>query len=307
MGDFRRYHSFGFDNFRWKGFGFRSDDIVISTPPKCGTTWMQMMCALLVFQRTELGQPLTRISPWFETLTEPLDSVVRTLDGQTHRRFIKSHVPFDGLPHDPRVKYICVGRDPRDVAVSWMHHEANVDIERMINLRIDAVGVDDLDELPPPRALPSDPRARFWYWIDEPADRMSPSSLASTLYHLATFWAERAEQGVALFHYADMSRDLDSEMRRLAAFLEIDVPDTKWDELVDAASFANMRVRSKELAPEVTQGFVNADTFFRRGSSGQWRDFIQTPDDAKHYQARVAELAEPDLAHWAHGGFAEVA
>jgi hypothetical protein len=63
-----------------------------------------------------------------------------------------------------------------------------------------------------------------------------------------------------------------------------------------------MRGRSKELAPEVTQGFVNADTFFRRGSSGQWRDFIETPADATRYQARVAELADPDLAHWAHGG-----
>ena len=47
-------------------------------------------------------------------------------------------------------------------------------------------------------------------------------------------------------------------MRRLAAFLEIDVPHGKWDELVEAASFANMSARSKELTPEVTQGFVNA-------------------------------------------------
>jgi hypothetical protein len=298
--DFRRYHSFGFDNFRWKGFGFRSDDIVISTPPKCGTTWMQMMCALLIFQETTFGQPLTRISPWFETLTEPLDSVVRTLDGQTHRRFIKSHIPFDGLPHDPRVKYICVGRDPRDVAVSWMHHEANVDVERLRSLRIEAVGIDDLGELPPPRNLPRDRRERFWYWIDEPPDPALPSSLASTLYHLATFWSVRAEPGVALFHYADMSRDLDAEMRRLATFLEIDVHNAKWDGLVDAASFANMRERARDLAPEVTQGFVNPDRFFRRGSSGQWRNFIKTDDDANHYRARVAELADPDLAQWAH-------
>src|SRR5262249_52958165 len=153
----------------------------------------------------------------------------------------------------PRVKYICVGRDPRDAAVSWMHHEANVDVERLRSLRIEAVGIGDLEELPPPRSLPRDPKERFWYWIDEPPDPALPSSLASTLYPLATFWSVRAEPGVALFHYADMSRDLDAEMRRLATFLEIDVPDAKWDELVDAASFANMRVRARELAPEVAQ------------------------------------------------------
>ena len=186
--------------------------------------------------------------------------------------------------------------------MSWTHHEANVDVERLINLRIDAVGLDDLDELPPLRELPSDPRERFWYWVDEPADVISPSSLAMTLYHLATFWSERADTSVALFHYADMSRDLDGEMRRLGAFLEIDVPHAKWDELVAAASFANMKARSKELTPEVTQGFVKADTFFRRGSSGEWREFIQTDDDQKHYEERVAELADPDLAQWAHSG-----
>jgi aryl sulfotransferase len=302
MDELRRYYSFGFDSFRWNEFRFRPDDIVISTPPKSGTTWMQMMCALLIFQETALDRPLTRISPWLETLTEPLDSVLRTLDEQTHRRFIKSHVPLDGLPRDPRVKYICVGRDPRDVAVSWMHHEANVDIERLIDLRIGAVGLDDLEDLPPQRALPSDRRERFWYWIDEPRDTSSPSCLASTLHHHATFWSERDVTGVALFHYGDMSRDLDGELRRLAVHLEIDVPDEKWDDLVEAASFANMSARSQELTPEVTTGLVNADKFFRRGSSGEWREFIQTDDDQRHYEARVSELADPDLAHWVHAG-----
>jgi aryl sulfotransferase len=302
VGELRRYRNFGFDSDRWRGFPFRPDDIVISTPPKSGTTWMQMMCALLIFGETSFGQPLTRISPWLETLTEPLDSVLRALDAQQHRRFIKSHLPFDGLPHERTVKYICVGRDPRDVAVSWTHHEANVDIDRLVELRIEAVGLDDLDDLPPPRHLPRDPRDRFWYWVDEPGSDASPSCLATTLHHLATFWSERADSNVALFHYDDLSRDLDGEMRRLAAFLDIDVPDAKWDALVDAASFASMRARAEELAPEVTAGFVNAATFFRRGGSGGWREFVRTNDEQRHYDARVAELAAPDLARWAHAG-----
>jgi hypothetical protein len=302
VGELRRYHSFGFDSLRWNDFPFRPDDIVISTPPKSGTTWMQMLCALLIFQDTTFGQPLTRISPWLETLTEPLDSVVRTLDAQAHRRFVKSHIPFDGLPHDPRVKYVCVGRDPRDVAVSWMHHEANVDVRRLIELRVEAVGVDDLEDVLPPRRLPSDRRERFWYWVDEPAEPPSPCSLASTLHHHATFWPKRGDANVALFHYADLSRDVEVEMRRLAAFLEIDVPHARWDELVEAASFASMRERAGELAPEATTGIVNADAFFRRGSSGDWRVFIRTDDEHQHYEARVAQLADRDLARWVHAG-----
>jgi hypothetical protein len=44
-----RYRSILADSSRWDGFAFRPGDIVISTPPKCGTTWTQMLCALLIF------------------------------------------------------------------------------------------------------------------------------------------------------------------------------------------------------------------------------------------------------------------
>lgn len=304
MVELRRYHSFGFDNIRWVGFPFRPDDIVISTPAKCGTTWMQMMCALLIFQEATFDRPLTQISPWLENLTASRDSVVQLFDEQQHRRFIKSHTPFDGIPRVPNVKYITVGRDPRDVAVSWTHHEANVDVEALINLRIDAVGFDDADELPAFRHPPTDPRERFWYWIDESADRVVASSLASTLYHLETFWTERDDPNVILFHYADLSNHLDGEMRRLAAFLDIDVPERKWNELLDAATFASMRQRPADLTPEITTGFWNKnDVFFRSGTSGQWREFIETDDDEKRYETRVAELSEPGLARWAHTGW----
>ena len=44
-----RYRSDEEDSARWTGFPFRDGDIVISTRSKSGTTWMQMICALLVF------------------------------------------------------------------------------------------------------------------------------------------------------------------------------------------------------------------------------------------------------------------
>ena len=111
-----RYYTVVEDSARWNGFRFRDDDIVISTPPKCGTTWTQMMCALLIFQTPTFDRSLDLISPWLDMLTRPLDRVVADLDAETHRRFIKTHTPLDGLPFDEHVTYICVGRDPRDVA-----------------------------------------------------------------------------------------------------------------------------------------------------------------------------------------------
>src|SRR5438874_2514234 len=140
----RRYRSVLVDSLRWDGFEFRDDDIVISTPSKCGTTWMQMICALLIFGDANLPRPLTQLSPWLDLQTETISKVFAALAAQRHRRFIKSHTPLDGLPFDERVTYICVGRDPRDAAISQDNHLNNMNREVLIEARETAVGSDDL-------------------------------------------------------------------------------------------------------------------------------------------------------------------
>ena len=61
--DVVRYTSADEDSARWDGFPFRDGDIVISTRSKTGTTWVQMICALLIFQRPDLEAPVGWYSP----------------------------------------------------------------------------------------------------------------------------------------------------------------------------------------------------------------------------------------------------
>ena len=67
-------------------------------PVKTGTTWVQMICALLIFQTPELPEPLGRLSPWLDHLITPREEAYARLDRQQHRRFIKTHTPLDGIP-----------------------------------------------------------------------------------------------------------------------------------------------------------------------------------------------------------------
>ncbi len=73
----RRFVSSEEDSGRWAEFPFRPGDIVISTRSKHGTTWMQMVCALLVFQTPDLPAPLGEMSPWLDRLTEPQADALR--------------------------------------------------------------------------------------------------------------------------------------------------------------------------------------------------------------------------------------
>src|SRR5437764_13317870 len=100
-----------YDSERWRSFSLRAGDILVCTPPKCGTTWTQMICALLVHQSPDLPQPLTRLSRWIERVTQPIEEVESELGAQKWRRVLKTHTPLDGLPYREDVSYVFCGRD----------------------------------------------------------------------------------------------------------------------------------------------------------------------------------------------------
>src|ERR1700744_5047485 len=84
-----RYRMGRQDNSRWDGFVFHPGDIVISTRSRSGTTWMQMICALLIFQTPDLPAPLAELSPWMEWLSLGRDGLLAGRAGQGTRRFVK--------------------------------------------------------------------------------------------------------------------------------------------------------------------------------------------------------------------------
>ena len=287
-----RYQSPDEDSARWLGFPFRDGDIVISTRSKTGTTWVQMICALLIFQTAELPAPLAQLSPWVDHLIAPREQVYAELAAQEHRRFIKTHTPLDGIPLDPRATYIVTARDPLDMAVSLYHQGANIDRERLRQL----TGEPEPAE---PRPVPRPLHDWLIRWIAREDDpREYPDSLPGVMRHLADAWARRDEPNVLLVHYDDLSADLAGQMRWLAGQLGIAVAEETWSSLVRAASFEAMRGRADQFVP--TAGiFKDNAAFFRRGTSGAGREIL-TADELAAYDARVAQLAPPDLLAWLH-------
>jgi aryl sulfotransferase len=288
-----RYRSEDEDSGRWLDFPFRPGDIVISTRSKSGTTWMQMICALLVFQTPDLPAPLSHLSPWLDWLVQPSAEVYAELAAQEHRRFIKTHTPLDGVPIDPRATYIVVARHPLDMAVSLYHQGGNLDRERLRQL----TGQPAPEEPPAPQ-----PPLREWLlsWIDREVDpREEMDSLPGVMWHLSDAWRRHDRHHVMLVHYDDLSTDLAGQMRRLAATLGIDVPDGIWPRLVEAATFEHMRAHADRLAPDPSGILLSRAAFFRHGTSGSGRTLLGDEELAR-YHARAAALAPPDLLAWLH-------
>jgi aryl sulfotransferase len=295
--ELKRYQSFISDSARWLLFEPRPGDIIISTPPKCGTTLAQMLCALLLFDTSEFPGRMDDLSPWLDQRTRSDEEVLTHLRAQTHRRFIKTHTPLDGVPEWPDVTYVAVGRDPRDVFVSWEHHIENMDVEHLFSAIDGAVGFDSV--LPFLTESPETVEERFDQWLvdEDPRGRMS---LALVAGHIETSWDRRERPNVELFHFEEMRSDRVAAMTRLADAFGLDMSTERIEELADAASIDRMRARADDLAPNTKQIFSDSSRFFRSGEGGDWRSFV-TPEQEAIYWQRIDELTSPDLRAWLHG------
>lgn len=76
-----------------------------------------------------------------------------------------------------------------------------------------------------------------------------------------------------LVHSNDLKHDLEGEMRRVAVFLDVTVPEARRP----------------------------AESFLFEGTNGPWRDVL-TADELLRYAARVAEVLPPAGAAWLERG-----
>jgi hypothetical protein len=118
--------------------------------------------------------------------------------------------------------------------------------------------------------------------------------------HLGSFWAVRDRPNVVLLRYEDLLADLEGEMRYLSRCLGIEVPETAWRQLVEAATFEQMKASAAEIAPETDLGFwKQTASFFHHGTSQQWRRILADAD-LPRYVSKVHRCAPAELIEWVH-------
>ena len=268
------------DTNRWDRVPPRRGDIIVAVDSKMGTTWTQMLCALLV-HGPQLPRPLAEMSPWLDGgAWNSNDDAVEVFNAQPFRRVIKTHTPLHALKFRDDASYVTCGRDPRDAFLSGLDHNDN-------------------SALPGGRPTPPDPDKAFAYVLR----RMGEDGTPGLLDHVASFWGYRTLPNLLFLHYADMSDDLAGETQRLGDFLGIARSAEEVRTISECARFDAMRAEADDLAPGakvVGRWKRNAD-FFRKGRRGEWRE-VYSPETQALYVATTRGRYDHTMLDWLENG-----
>lgn len=227
-------------------------------------------------------------SPWVDARIRPIEGVAEALAGQEHRRFIKTHSPANTIPLDPSVRYVTVYRSAPDALVSWGNHRAKLNPTH-VELSNELCAADGI--APIPLQFEGDYDVLFDEW----------SMYCSPAIHLASWWTYRKEPNVLLLHYADMLADLPHNMRRIAEFLDIDVPEACWPAVVDRCRLDAMR-EAADRSGRMDQGFDGgARAFFYKGGNGRGTELLSSAQLSRCEQ-HCSELLADDALVWLPSG-----
>ena len=276
---------------------WRDGDIVISVPPKSGTTW-----TMNIVHQVRTGGDASFFDiyaevPWLEIVPAPdsdRDAIVASFDAmpRDRRRAFKTHaappeLPFQRAGAGPDVRYVVVVRNPDEAVASFR----------------------------PFIASHSD--AFYALWGADPAPIVGPDfatyaagvgthMVAPRVFGLvASWWPLRNEPNVLLVHYADLQRDPEPMIRRIADFLGFDVSDDNWPAVLEYTSFAWMKANEDkfELRSVGDVPMLDPGAMLRKGKVGVSAEDGITPEiSAAIAEIGHAMLTDPEAFRWCYEG-----
>ena len=275
------------DSTVWNEFKYRDDDIVINAYSKSGTTLVQQIVAQLLWSGADHIN-VSEVSPWLDCRFPSKEERLKIIETQTHRRFIKSHVPVDTLVFSPKAKYIYIGRDGRDVLWSLFNHHRNMKKEVI-------QAIDNVPERVGPSLgnAPSSVVEYFRNWLMKDGYPWWPY-----WNHILSWWEIKDLPNVMLLHFSDLKRDMPGEIQRIATFLDIAIDETKWDVILEHCSFDYMKAHAAQSVPFAGSIFEGgAESFMHKGVNGRWKDML-TSEDIEHYEHAARKNLGVDCAYW---------
>ena len=278
------------DSRVWKEFEFRDGDIVAGSYHKAGTTVTQQIISQLIFNGKE-DVPVWQISPWLEFRLVPKTEIMAMLKAQTHRRCVKTHLPAYALPIIPKVKYLYVARDGRDVAWSFHHHLSNVfDDFNQAQWKLYDPEAKIMSAYP---IIPASPHQFYLEWM-----RDDGYPHGSFFENIKSWWAIRHLPNVLLVHYNNIKEDLSGVIAKIAKFMNFDSDTLKMDDILHHCSFQYVKEHATTYAPIGGKPFKDGpSSFFYKGTNERWKDMLSVKE-VEYYEKTAEERLGKECAYW---------
>lgn len=276
---------------------WRDGDIVISVPVKSGTTWTMN----IVHQLRSGGDPelddIYRQVPWLELVPGPTATpgqLVQTIDAmpRDRRRAFKTHAAPGMLPYHPPgsgadVQYLVVMRHPDEVLASFYPF-----IHAHSDAWLALWGIERQAFVPPD--------------IDTYFETFAKTMLPGGLFgFLSAWWPLRHQSNVLLLHFADMKRDHEGSVRRIADFLGFEPAAGQWPGILEYTSFPWMKQHEHkfEIPHAADVPILDSGAMIRKGRTGSAHEDGVTPAMSAELKSLGGEVLQDRQAiEWLYGG-----
>ncbi len=225
----------------------RPTDVLITTAPKAGTTWMQQILHQLRSGGDEGFESIFDVVPWIEfpnprrSWQDRLEEFERLPDP----RIFKTHCTYEQTPGVDTVRIVLTSRDPRDCCVSMYHHQMNLTDEARAEMNF-----------PPPASFDE----FFERWME----------FGAWYRNVASWWPHRNASNLLWLRYEDLIADPGAGIDRLLVFLGWRLAPEARARVLEYCSFAWMKRHSDRFTTRLPSGRLSfrPRSFIRKGRAG---------------------------------------
>lgn len=243
-------NSHEFKQRAYADYDFREQDVIVTTYPKSGTTWMKQIAVQIGYLGDAEFDHIDDVVPWPDKLVPQsgpeLNDISGLADSPTGIHVIKSHLEARYIPLHTGVKCICVIRDPKDTLVSIVHFENG--FNRLL-----------FDHIVP---------------VEEWLAAFQTDSFIYQPWAMLTdsWWQLREHDNILIMFYEDMKKDPKTAVEQVSQFLEVALTQQQLQKVMDKSSFSYMKANDKKFAPPAwDSGHV---PMVRSGKSGNANELL---------------------------------
>jgi hypothetical protein len=246
-------------------------DVLITTAPKAGTTWMQQ----ILYQMRSGGDPtfdnIDAVVPWLELprKNKSWQQVLDDYDTLPRPRLFKTHCTAEQTPGIGTASIILTVRDPRECCVSFYHH--------LMNMTDEARNTSG-------HLRPASFAAHVDNWLE----------FAAWYRNVKSWWPYRDHEKVMLLRYKDLKHDLAAGIDQIAVFLGWELNSEQKSKVLEYSSFNWMKAHDVKFSGQNEPGKASfkPGRFIRQGKVGAYKELL-TPELEKKILDRAHAELEP--------------